>query len=136
MVEVIKEAYKQSFKNTFEIDLLESEEGIFEGYVSSIKAIKNGIEEEIFFIFSKEMLLCVSGILLMDHNPDENTLGDLCKELANIVVGVAKVVASDMGIDFHISTPTFLGITSVQPHDRLSLSYIHEGATCTTILGR
>jgi len=136
MVEVIREAYKQSFKQTLGIDLIETENGVESGYLSSIKAIKNGDEEEILFVFSKDMLLTVSNILLFEDNPCENTLADLTKELANIVVGVAKVIGGERGVEFDISTPTFLGEGDIDPKDQTTLSYEYNGAKCTTILKR
>ncbi len=58
----------------------------------------------------KPTLKKVSSILLFENDPDEDALEDLTSELANFIVGHAKMIASDRGIPCTIATPRFDGI--------------------------
>ncbi len=60
--------------------------------------------------FQKPTLKRVSAILLFENDPDEETLEDLTSELANFIVGHAKMLASDRSLDCKIETPRFIGI--------------------------
>jgi CheY-specific phosphatase CheX len=52
-------------------------------------------------------------------------MADLTNEIANMIVGNAKVVASKKGIDFNISVPQFLGEyqNNIDYDDVLSFKY-------------
>ncbi|WP_456451027.1 chemotaxis protein CheX [Hydrogenimonas sp.] len=51
----------------------------------------------------------MADILLFDDDPDQETLEDLTSELANFIVGHAKMVASDRNLPYRMQTPTFVG---------------------------
>ncbi len=63
----------------------------------------------------KPTLKKLSNILLFDDNPDEETLEDLTKELANFIVGHAKMLAHNQDLDYDIKTPKFAGINRLEP---------------------
>lgn len=48
-------------------------------------------------------------LFLNEESPDEEALTDLIQEIANLIVGRAKVVAASKGVGFNISTPDFKG---------------------------
>ncbi len=56
----------------------------------------------------------VSQILLFESDPDEETLEDLTAELANFIVGHAKMLASDRNLPCQMKTPEFVGIMPLQ----------------------
>ncbi len=62
----------------------------------------------------KPTLKKVSALLLFENDPDEETLEDLASELANFIVGHAKMLASDRSIPCTIATPEFAGIGPLQ----------------------
>jgi hypothetical protein len=63
----------------------------------------------------KPTLKKLSNILLFEDNPDEDTLEDLTKELANFIVGHAKMLAHNQDLDYDIKTPKFTGIKVLEP---------------------
>ncbi len=62
----------------------------------------------------KPTLRKLSQILLFENDPDEETLEDLTSELANFIVGHAKMLASDRSMPCTISTPEFAGTGPLQ----------------------
>lgn len=48
-------------------------------------------------------------LFLNEENADMEVKTDLIKEICNLIVGKAKVVAQEAGMNFEISTPTFEG---------------------------
>ena len=51
----------------------------------------------------------IAKILLEESDPDESTLRDLAAEVANFVVGHAKMIASDRDLPYRMGTPRFDG---------------------------
>ena len=47
----------------------------------------------------------VAKIFLEEEESDEETIMDMAMECTNLIVGSAKVIASEKGLDFTISTP-------------------------------
>jgi len=77
---------------------------------------KSDSKEHIATIWvQKPTLKKLSNILLFEENPDEETLIDLTKELANLIVGHAKMLAHNKGLEFEIKIPEFGGITALEP---------------------
>lgn len=58
-------------------------------------------------VFNKVFLKIVCNDLLFDENPNLATIVDMSKELANLTIGHAKVLAQKENITFKISTPYF-----------------------------
>lgn len=48
-------------------------------------------------------------LFLNEEQPDSEALTDLIKEIANLIVGRAKVTAAGRGVNFNITTPKFEG---------------------------
>lgn len=48
-------------------------------------------------------------LFLFEEDPSHETLSDLIGEIANLIVGRAKVTAQAKGVGFDISTPNFHG---------------------------
>ncbi len=71
----------------------------------------------------RQTLKKVSEILLFDDDPDEETLKDLTSELANFIVGHAKMLASDKSLKCKIETPKFAGIG---PLERGGTTYLYK----------
>ena len=90
---------------------------IKKGYLTKISMLKNGaVDKDVFLLFDKAFLKIVAKAMLEEDNPDKATLEDMAKELANLIVGHAKVLAKgDKG--FNISVPSYLGYKLIKDYD-------------------
>jgi len=71
------------------------------------------------FYFKKETLKNISEIFLFERELDEKSMKDLTNEIANLIIGSAKVLAEDEDEKsrFKISTPKFMGIAKASDID-------------------
>ena len=76
-----------------------------QGYLASIKLN----DTTIYILASTPLLTLLAQNLLFEDNPDAATLQDMTKELANLIVGKAKVLSQEKGQAASISTPLFCG---------------------------
>lgn len=76
-----------------------------QGYLASIKLN----DTTIYILASTPLLTLLAQNLLFEDNPDAATLQDMTKELANLIVGKAKVLSQASGRAASISTPLFCG---------------------------
>ena len=98
-----------------------------DGFVSKID-IKGDINKSVYLFIPKETLDKVSMLLFGEIDYD---LEDLTNEIANLIVGNAKVIASDENVNFNISTPQFLDIKDIKYENRKDYSIDGE---CFSIL--
>ena len=89
-----------------------------EGFVSQIE-IRGDENLDIFLILPKDVLDTVSELFFGDRDYD---VEDLAKEIANLIVGNAKVLASEEEIHFDISVPKFLNNVDIDYTKRIDLS--------------
>ena len=75
------------------------------GFVSKIE-IQGDENYDVILVVPKEKLDYVSMFLFGD---DDYDIQDLTNEIANMIVGNAKMVADGKGIKFDISIPSFMG---------------------------
>ena len=80
-----------------------------EGFVSKIE-IDGDVSKSIYILVPKSTLDTISMLLFGDSEYD---LRDLVNEIANLIVGNAKVIASEDNLHFNISTPEFLDVADV-----------------------
>ena len=80
-------------------------------YGASIAIYENSIETQWYLLFKKDTLNEFSKALLFEDNLSEDDLNDLIKEVANIIIGSAKVIleTKNENREYKISTPEFLG---------------------------
>jgi len=98
-----------------------------EGFVSQID-IRGDENLDIFLILPKDVLDNISELFFGDTDYD---VEDLSKEIANLIVGNAKIIASEENIHFDISTPKFLDKIDLEYVKRIDLSI---GDKCFSIL--
>ncbi len=98
-----------------------------DGFISKIE-IKGDINKSVHLFIPKETLDTVS--MLLFGEKDYN-LPDLTNEIANLIVGNAKVIASNENVNFNISTPKFLDIKDIKYENRKDYSIDGE---CFSIL--
>ncbi len=98
----------------FTRDVLGTEAELFdacplkEAWVASI-TITGDAAYEVAVHVPHESLKRMAFLFLYEDAPDEAVLTDLIGEIANLIVGRAKVVAQSKGLEFEISTPRFHG---------------------------
>lgn len=90
---------------------------IKKGYLTKISMLKGTeIDKDVFLLFDKAFLKIIAKSMLQEDDPDKATLEDMAKELANLVVGHAKVLAKgDKG--FNISVPSYVGYKLLKDYD-------------------
>ncbi|MCV6608015.1 MAG: chemotaxis protein CheX [Campylobacterales bacterium] len=121
-------------KNVLMTELSVTDSRVGDGvYCSSIDVI--GSENYTFFIYiCNKSLTKMSSLFLYVDEPDETTKRDLVCEIANVIVGRAKVEASEkFDYKFDISTPKFIGTDEKVPSHELELNFLFEGETFTVI---
>ena len=96
-------------------------------YVSKIH-IKGEENYDFYIYIKKETLKKMALLFLYEKNPTEDILKDLIKEIANIIIGKAKVLASLKNIIFDISTPEFIRAGATPPKNNdLEINFMFEG---------
>ncbi len=110
MENYITEAVYDTFKKQFDIAIekIDSAQNDTGYYASSIEVTMGRQNRTVTIYSEKELLKNIAEVLLFEENPDEETVVDLNNELANLIIGHSKVIASDDGYDFVIATPKFL----------------------------
>ena len=98
-----------------------------DGFVSRIE-VNGDINKPVYLFVPKETLDEVSELLFGEKDYD---LEDLTNEIANLIVGNAKVIAADENTNFNISTPKFLDIKDIKYDTRKDYSINGE---CLSIL--
>ncbi len=85
-----------------------------EGFISKME-IDGDIKKTIYILVPKKTLDTISMLLFGENEYD---LQGLINEIANLIVGNAKVIASEENVHFNISTPEFLNIKNIKYENR------------------
>ncbi|MBN1838466.1 MAG: chemotaxis protein CheX [Campylobacterales bacterium] len=80
-------------------------------YGSAIALLENGSEHMWYLFFEKKVLDEIAFNLLFEENLSENDLDDLLKEIANQIIGSAKVLLEEKYPEnnYHLCVPEFMG---------------------------
>lgn len=109
-VEVVQESISQSPKDSIL--------PLKKGYLTKISMLENGkVSKDVFLLFDKAFLRIFCAQLIDELNPSKDALEDMAKELANLVVGHAKVIAAKKQKKFNISVPTYVGYKLLKDYD-------------------
>ncbi len=98
-------------------------------YGTSIPSTKDNKETNWYLFFKKDTLNEVAKVLLFEDNLSEDDLDDLLKEIANLIVGRAKVILEEKNRNrtYKLGTPEFLGKVSdsfpVKLDDKMILKF-------------
>ena len=95
-------------------------------YASSIDI--HGDENYTITVFVREKSLkAMAFLFLFDDAPTDEVLQDLINEIANIVVGRAKVTASEKHqVKFDITTPTYQGADQRPGENDFEITFLFE----------
>ena len=110
MIELFRTSIEEVFSQNFGLDTSPCQTfPEAEGYTARIP-FSDGSGDYVADVWIEEPALKeVANILLFEEEPDRETLEDLTAELANFIVGHAKMVASDRNLPYRIETPVFTG---------------------------
>jgi len=110
MIKIITQAAQNFLNNDLELLTVHSDKPVDRGYISLITATTIKDKHEVYISCCSDFLRVISDVMLFDDNPDHETMDDLNKELNNIIIGSAKVLAEQQDLaSFNISTPVSLG---------------------------
>ena len=117
----------ENFAKNLGLNLDTCKDEVKEGFVSKIE-INGDLNFDVYILIPKKTLDLVSISIFGD---DDYDLADLTNEIANLIIGNAKVVAAEEGVSFNISTPEFLDKENVDYDKKVDLSIDNE---CFSIL--
>jgi len=100
----------ENFANSINAKFDECKNPPEEGFISKIQT-DGDIKKSVYIFIPKKTLDTISMLLFGDCEYD---VEDLVNEVANLIVGNAKVVASEDNVHFNISTPQFLDIKNIK----------------------
>ena len=120
MVEILKESVK-NYLQSLEADFNECKTKNIKGFVSKIE-IKGDKKADVYVVIPKRKLEYVAKYWFGETDYDAK---DLTNEIANLIVGNAKMVGNENNLNFNISTPEFLGEFNkdIEYDDVLSFKY-------------
>ena len=130
MREIVEKAFIQAIGDTLGETPNQISKKLKIGYKSCIEIVNPQKENKvIWFVASKGFLEHMALNLLGEENPGEMDLRDLSQELANLTIGLAKVVAVGQGVFFDIGTPSVFGFGEIEGD--LSLDFELNGNQCS-----
>ncbi len=129
MFNIIKEAVK-NFMDSIEARADKCDEEIKEGFVSKI-SISGDENYDIYIIVPHEKLSYIANYYFGDNNYDAK---DLTNEIANQIIGNAKIIAAKKNVSFNIGVPEFLGEFNGNINYDDMLSFRFNGDKCFYIL--
>jgi hypothetical protein len=120
MIEIIKKSVK-NYLESLEADFNECQDKNINGYVSKIE-ISGDKNADIYLVVPRKKLEYISEYWFGDQNFEEK---DLTNEIANLIIGNAKIIAGENNVNFNISIPEFIGEykNNIEYDDVLSFKY-------------
>ncbi|TLD84541.1 hypothetical protein LS70_003060 [Helicobacter sp. MIT 11-5569] len=132
---IIEKAFVQVLQDTVGATPLRVEGKLLKGYLSNIDiTFENGTHNTITFVTSKEFLESLGFGLFGENVSDDLELRDLSQELANLTIGLAKVLAVKENVKFNITTPRVFGFGEFQDAQYSCLNFALEGAPCSLFM--
>jgi L-lactate utilization protein LutB len=129
MFNIIKEAVK-NFMDSIEAKADECNEEVKDGFVSKIP-IRGDENYDIYIVVPHEKLTYIANYYFGEDNFDTE---DLTKEIANQIIGNAKIIAQKKNVSFDIGVPEYLGKFDKNIKYDDILSFRFNGNKCFYIL--
>lgn len=126
-MDIFAQSFIETIKNTTSLIPHLIQTGIHAGYCSKISTQS----EHFYFCFDSSFLTAISTYMLFDENPSEGDMQDLSKEIANLVIGHAKVLLQKQDIHIQITTPEFLGEITLQTSSLKGIHFAVEEGKCS-----
>lgn len=111
MIEIIHQATEHFCENIIETPITPAKTPGQNFYGAAIALHVDNEEQQWYLLFKKETLNIFARALLLEDTLPKEELNDLVKEVANMIVGSAKVISEEKWPhkQFKIDTPDFLG---------------------------
>ena len=80
--------------------------------------VNNDVDKHrIYLVLEKDFLQDIAKVFFDEDESDDETLKDVALECTNLIVGSAKVIATDKGDGFDISTPNIINYLEIKNSD-------------------
>lgn len=138
MINTINDATKSFCTDIIGLNIQEAKFAGKDFYGTAITLYEDKNEIQWYLLFQKHTLNEFSKALLFEDNLSEDDLDDLSKEVANLIIGSAKVILENKNsnIQYKISTPRFLGHVSKIESLKLKESLLYKIKNRTFVVGR
>lgn len=132
---IIEKAFVQMLQDTIGTAPLHVANKLAEGYLSNIDiTFEDGTHNTITFVSSKGFLESLGASLLGENVSSDLELRDLSQELANLTIGLAKVLAVKEDVRFNITAPRAFGFGEFQNAHCECLNFALDGASCSLFM--
>ena len=122
MFKIVKDAVK-NFVDSIEAHIDDCSDEKIEGFISKV-SIRGDENYDIYVVVPDEKLAYMSNYYFGEDGCD---LEDLTNEIANLIVGNAKIIAAKKNVNFNISIPKFLGeFKEIEYDEKLSFRFNHN----------
>ncbi len=138
MINAINTATKSFCTDIIGLDIEEAKFAGKDFYGTAITLYENDIETQLYLFFKKHTLNEFSKALLFEENLNDDDLHDLAKEVANMIIGSAKVILEEKNpsAEYKLSTPDFLGDIPKVEFLKLEEFFLYKIKNRTFVIGR
>jgi len=138
MIQAMDNATRSFCTDIIGLDIQKAKSFGKEFYGAAIALHQNDIETQWYLLFKKHSLNEFSKALLFEENLNEDDLDDLVKEIANMIVGSAKVILErkNPNTNYTMSTPDFLGHVPSVELLKLEEFLLYKIKNRTFVIGR
>ena len=110
LIPLLSDSVRTIFSMQFNLHISHCEKIVeTQGYTVGLSISFKDHPLKVLLWIDKELLRKLTSILLMEDEFDSSDLQDVALELLNMVVGKAKMTASDRHISFTMQTPDWIG---------------------------
>jgi chemotaxis protein CheY-P-specific phosphatase CheC len=110
MIEAVRKATKSFCEDIVGLEVCDAKYVGKNFYGAAIALIQDKTEIQWYLLFKKDTLNQFAKALLFEDSLKEDDLDDLVKEVANMIIGSAKVILEKNSKDeYQLTTPDFLG---------------------------
>lgn len=114
-------------KNALNSDVTLFESCPIDKYYAASIDVFGDENHSIFIYINKNSLKKMAYLFLFEEEPTDEVLRDLIKEIANLIVGKAKVVAGENGLYVDIATPNFICEDTQAIQNDIEINFMFEG---------
>lgn len=138
MMNAINEATHNFFTNIIGIDAVPAKSVGKDFYGAAVALQEDQKETQFYLLFKRNTLHEFSKALLFEDNLNEDDLNDLIKEVANLIIGSAKVILekNNPNIHYKIATPDFLGHIPTPKLLKLEDYLLYKVKNTTFLIGK
>lgn len=113
-MDIIKSALVLTIENTLGITLKPTNYILKKSFSSQI----NLGEYSFIVVINKALLYKFALDFLNDKTPNLDTIKDISQEMANLIIGKAKVLFEENGNTFKLGTPLFIGNQAIKDYNK------------------